>query len=36
MELHLPHFGEDFAIETAEFAIKLMRHILKTRYGANG
>ena len=33
MELALRHFGKDFQIETAEFAVKLMRYILKERYG---
>lgn len=33
MELNLPHFGEDFMIETAEFAVKVMRYTLKKRYG---
>lgn len=32
-ELALRHFGKDFQIETAEFAVKLMRYILKERYG---
>jgi len=35
MELNLKHFGKDFAYETAEFSVKLMRHLLKTRYGEN-
>ena len=29
MELHLPHFGYGFEIETAQFAIKVMRNMLK-------
>ena len=34
MEIGLgQHFGEGFEIEEAEFAIKVMRHILKQRYG---
>ena len=33
MELALRHFGKDFQYETAEFAVKLMRYILKERYG---
>ena len=33
MELHLEHYGKDFIVETAEFAIKVMRHMLKERYG---
>ncbi|MBR4762233.1 MAG: hypothetical protein IK086_06320, partial [Clostridia bacterium] len=33
MELALRHFGKDFQVETAEFAVKLMRYILKERYG---
>lgn len=35
MELNLRHFGEDFAYETAEFAVKLMRFLLRRRYGEN-
>ncbi len=32
MELHLPHFGKDgFEIETAAFAIKVMKNMLKSR-----
>ena len=31
MELNLNHFGEDFMIEEAAFAVKVMRQILKTR-----
>ena len=31
MELNLKHFGRGFEIETAEFAIKVMRHLLKNR-----
>lgn len=33
LELNLVHFGEDFTVETAEFAIKVLRYMLKTRYG---
>ena len=33
LECVLKHFGEDFAIEEARFAIKVIRQILKTRYG---
>jgi sugar phosphate isomerase/epimerase len=33
MELNLCHFGEDFAYETAEFSVKLMRRLLERRYG---
>lgn len=33
MELNLVHFGEDFMLEEAAFAIKVMRHLLRTRYG---
>lgn len=33
MELALSHFGKDFEIEEAEFAIKVMRKILKDHYG---
>ena len=33
MELNLSHFGEAFMIETAAFAIKVMKHLLKERYG---
>ncbi len=33
MELSLGHFGKDFLIETAEFAVKVMKYILKERYG---
>ncbi len=31
MELNLPHFGKDFEVETAAFAVKVMRHMLKYR-----
>ncbi len=31
MELQLRHFGPDFTVETAEFAIKVMRYMLKKR-----
>lgn len=34
MELNLLHFGNEFAKQTAEFAVKVMRHFLDTRYGA--
>lgn len=33
MELVLSHFGEGFEKETAEFAVKVMRHFLASRYG---
>lgn len=33
MELNLPHFGDNFLVETAEFAYKVMRNMLKDRYG---
>ena len=33
MELFLSHFGDEFMIETAEFAVKVMRNILTERYG---
>lgn len=33
MELELRHFGKGFMVETAEFAVKVMRHFLKERYG---
>ena len=33
LELFLHHFGVSFRKETAEFAIKVMRHMLDTRYG---
>ena len=32
LECDLKHFGEDFAVEEARFAVKVMRQILKTRY----
>lgn len=32
MELHLPHFGNGFEVETAAFAIKVMRNILHKTY----
>lgn len=32
MEVKLAHFGEDFLIEHAEFAVKLMKYLLKKRY----
>ncbi len=34
MELRLVHFGRDFQVETAAFAVKLMRYLLRERYGA--
>ncbi|MBO5454464.1 MAG: sugar phosphate isomerase/epimerase [Clostridia bacterium] len=34
LELFLHHFGQNFKKETAEFAIKVMRNMLDTRYGA--
>lgn len=34
MELNLGHFGKGFEKQTAEFAVKVMRHFLDTRYGA--
>ena len=33
MELHLNCFGDNFLIETAEFAVKLMKRMLADRYG---
>lgn len=33
MELSLGHFGKNFLVETAEFAIKVMKNILRERYG---
>lgn len=33
MELDLRHFGKNFEIEEAAFAVKVMRNILKDRYG---
>jgi hypothetical protein len=33
MELQLHHFGNGFEYETAAFGVKLMRHMLTTRYG---
>lgn len=33
MELELRHFGKDFEIEEAAFAIKVMKNMLKDRYG---
>ncbi len=32
MELNLTHFGEDFEIEEAAFAVQVLKHFLKTRY----
>ena len=34
LELFLHHFGENFKKETAEFAVKVMKNMLDTRYGA--
>ncbi len=31
MELNLPHFGKGFEIETAAFAVKVLRHMLDNR-----
>ncbi len=31
MELNLPHFGKGFEIETAAFAVKVLRHMLNNR-----
>lgn len=33
MELNLVHFGKKFAVETAAFAVKVMRFLLDERYG---
>ena len=33
MELNLRHFGKKFAVETAAFAVKVMRFMLDERYG---
>ena len=33
MELNLRHFGKNFAVETAAFAVKVMRFMLDERYG---
>ena len=33
MELNLRHFGRNFAVETAAFAVKVMRFMLDERYG---
>ncbi len=33
MELDLRNFGKELMFETAEFAVKIMRNILKNRYG---
>lgn len=35
MELSLSHYGKNLIVETAEFAIKVMRNILDERYGKN-
>ena len=32
MELNLSHFGGDFLVETAEFAVKVLKYMLKQRY----
>ena len=32
MELHLPHFGHGFEIETAAFAVQVMKNMLKRAY----
>lgn len=34
MECNLNHFGKNFSREEAEFAVKVMKNILKERYGA--
>lgn len=33
MELVLKYFGANFTIETADFAVKMMKNYIKTRYG---
>ncbi len=33
MELNLAHFGKSFMLEAAAFSIKVMRHLLRERYG---
>ncbi len=33
MEVNLNHFGKDLVVDTAEFAVKVMKNILKERYG---
>ncbi len=33
MELNLAHYGKELLVDTAEFAIKVMRNILNERYG---
>ena len=33
MELNLYHYGKNFVVEVAEFAVKVMHHMLKERYG---
>lgn len=35
MELHLPFYGAEMMLETAEFAIKVLRNYLDKRYGLN-
>lgn len=35
MEIALGHFGENFMVEEAEFAVKVMKNILQSRYGDN-
>jgi len=32
MEVKLAHFGDDFLIEHAEFAVKVMKYMLETHY----
>ena len=34
MELNLAHYGKNFAVETAAFSIKVLRHMLTERYDA--
>lgn len=33
LELYLAHFGKDFEYETAEFGVKVLRKMLRDRYG---
>lgn len=33
MELNLKHFGEEFMVEHAAFAVQVLRHLLNRRYG---
>lgn len=35
MECSLHHFSKNFQVETADFAVKVMKNILKERYGEN-